>query len=89
MEVLKGGTARTRRAMGEEVVRFDYLVIATGGIPRKLNVDGKDLENIYVIRTLDDAKALNSGWLSVFAKRMHGLISPKYQRCAPSSVQTS
>ena len=34
---------------------YDYLVLAMGAKPRRLNVDGEDLENIFHIRHMEDA----------------------------------
>ncbi len=34
---------------------YDELLIATGGIPRKLNIPGNDLENVFTLRSFDDA----------------------------------
>ena len=40
---------------------FDTLVIATGGIPRRLPIPGADLENVYTLRGLPDAKKIDEG----------------------------
>ncbi len=43
------------RASGEELpIRFDKLVIATGGLPVKPPLPGIDLDHVFTIRTLDD-----------------------------------
>ena len=42
---LKNGTAMS----------YDALLLATGGIPRNLNVPGADLENVLTLRSPDDA----------------------------------
>jgi NADPH-dependent 2,4-dienoyl-CoA reductase/sulfur reductase-like enzyme/nitrite reductase/ring-hydroxylating ferredoxin subunit len=39
-------------------LKFDRLLMATGGRPRKLNVPGSDLKNIHVLRTFDDADSI-------------------------------
>ncbi len=39
------------------VYRFDKLLIATGGTPRRLDIPGGDLEGICYYRTLDDYQA--------------------------------
>ncbi len=38
-----------------ENLKYDKLLIATGGIPNQLNVKGSDLENIFYLRSFDDA----------------------------------
>ncbi|KAJ7333893.1 Apoptosis-inducing factor 3 [Desmophyllum pertusum] len=37
------------------VLNYDNVLIATGGKPRTLNVPGSDLENIFLLRSPDDA----------------------------------
>ena len=37
-------------------LRYDRLLIASGGLPRRLNVPGIDLDNIFTLRTLNDAE---------------------------------
>jgi 3-phenylpropionate/trans-cinnamate dioxygenase ferredoxin reductase subunit len=43
-----------------QVVRFRKLLLATGGIPRKLDIPGGDLEGIYYYRYLDQYQRLRS-----------------------------
>lgn len=40
--------------------RFEKLLLATGGVPRRLAVPGADLEGIYYYRTLDDYQRLRA-----------------------------
>jgi len=49
--------ARTREIMlaGGETLRYDSLLIATGGTPRTLDLPGSDLKNIFVLRSFDSA----------------------------------
>jgi len=42
----------------QERVHFDVLVLATGAAPNRAKVSGLDGENVYVLRTLQDADAL-------------------------------
>ena len=52
--------ARTRRitfAVGD-TMDCDSLLIATGGEPRRLNLPGSDLKNVFVLRSFDSADAI-------------------------------
>lgn len=52
---------RVRRMVGLEddsVVEYDHLVLATGARNRPLPVPGADLQNVYFLRTLDEAAVL-------------------------------
>lgn len=42
-----------------ESVSYDHLVLATGGQPTRLPLDGVNLGNIFVLRTIDDTKDIN------------------------------
>lgn len=46
-------------AADEEILNYDYLILAMGGKPRKLSVPGNELKNIFVLRTLEDAYAIS------------------------------
>ncbi len=41
-------------------IKYDKVLIATGSKPRRLNVPGADLENIFTLRSLDDADKIKS-----------------------------
>ena len=49
-----------------ERVPYETLILASGGTPRKLPIDGKDLGNIFTLRGVQDAKAIDSGKQSPF-----------------------
>ncbi|KAI8920504.1 hypothetical protein BC831DRAFT_479339 [Entophlyctis helioformis] len=51
---------------GEEI-NYNHLVLATGGDPRTLPIPGKDLNNIFVIRDVTHANAIDAGLSSVAA----------------------
>jgi 3-phenylpropionate/trans-cinnamate dioxygenase ferredoxin reductase subunit len=42
------------------ILRYSTLLLATGGRPRHLNVEGVDLPGVHVLRSLDDANAIRS-----------------------------
>ena len=42
----------------DTIISYDKLYIATGGQPRVLNIPGHDLENIFYLRTPDDANTI-------------------------------
>lgn len=44
---------------GGNTVTYDTLVLAPGSVPRRLPVPGADLHGVYLLRTLDDARAIN------------------------------
>jgi NADPH-dependent 2,4-dienoyl-CoA reductase/sulfur reductase-like enzyme/nitrite reductase/ring-hydroxylating ferredoxin subunit len=39
-------------------MKYDKLLVASGGEPKKLEVSGNDLENIFTLRSLDDANKI-------------------------------
>jgi len=41
-------------------IRYEKLLIATGGRPRRLSVPNSDMERIYYLRTLDDSKGIKA-----------------------------
>jgi 3-phenylpropionate/trans-cinnamate dioxygenase ferredoxin reductase subunit len=43
---------------GEEL-SYDKLLLATGSSPRRLDLDGSDLDGVHYLRTIDDSEALH------------------------------
>jgi len=43
-----------------ERVLYETLVLASGGTPRKLPVEGKELGNVFTLRGVDDAKKIDA-----------------------------
>lgn len=46
---------------GKDVVPYQKLILAPGGIPRRLPIEGVYLENVYTFRGIDDAKKVDAG----------------------------
>ena len=44
----------------EFTLEYDKLVIATGAVPKKLNVEGASLKNIHTVSNLEEAKNIKS-----------------------------
>ncbi|KAA1467335.1 flavo protein [Dentipellis sp. KUC8613] len=44
---------------GKDHITYDKLILATGGLPRRLPIDGADLANVYTLRTVGDAKLID------------------------------
>lgn len=45
----------------QQRVPYETLVLATGGVPRRLPIEGKDLSNVLTMRGVDDAKKIDAG----------------------------
>ncbi|MEJ2718053.1 MAG: FAD-dependent oxidoreductase [Deltaproteobacteria bacterium] len=43
---------------GGERLKYDKLLLATGAVPRTLDVPGADLKNVFTLRTYDDSAAI-------------------------------
>jgi len=48
-------TVRVVGERGEEEIHYDRLIIATGASPRIPEIEGRDLENVFALRYIDDA----------------------------------
>jgi NADPH-dependent 2,4-dienoyl-CoA reductase/sulfur reductase-like enzyme/nitrite reductase/ring-hydroxylating ferredoxin subunit len=67
IEVMQGVEALDVDSMLKEIslssgnkLKYDKLFIATGSRARKLDLPGKNLRNIFTLRSFDDAQAINS-----------------------------
>jgi NADPH-dependent 2,4-dienoyl-CoA reductase/sulfur reductase-like enzyme/nitrite reductase/ring-hydroxylating ferredoxin subunit len=49
---------KTIKTKQGETITYDKVLICTGGQPRQLDIPGKDLENVYTLRSLSDSSAL-------------------------------
>jgi 3-phenylpropionate/trans-cinnamate dioxygenase ferredoxin reductase subunit len=52
--------ARELLLEGEGRLGYDRLLLATGGMPRRLDVSGSELEGIHSLRTLADSEAIGA-----------------------------
>ena len=45
----------------KETLSYDALVLAPGGTPRRLPIEGADLGNIFLLRNAQNAKDIDNG----------------------------
>ncbi|HEX5883455.1 MAG TPA: FAD-dependent oxidoreductase [Pyrinomonadaceae bacterium] len=50
--------AKTITFEGGETMEYDALLVATGGMPVRLNVPGADLKNVHLLRSFADADSI-------------------------------
>lgn len=55
-------------------MKYDHLIVATGGDPRILPFPGKDLENIFVMRSVDDTLKLELALATIKDKKPNVVI---------------
>jgi len=53
-------SAQTVTTSAGDTVKYDYLVLSPGGKPRKIPIEGKDLEGVVTLRHVDDTKTITS-----------------------------
>lgn len=53
-------TITVKTADGEHTASYDKLLLSPGGYAPRLNIPGKDLENVYTFRGRDDAEAVKA-----------------------------
>jgi apoptosis-inducing factor 3 len=46
---------------GKETIPYDTLILASGGVPRRLPIEGADLDNVYTLRNVQDAQKIDAG----------------------------
>ena len=46
---------------GGETIEYDKLIIATGGQPKILPIEGAKSENVYTLRGVEDTKKIDAG----------------------------
>ncbi|KAL0487516.1 hypothetical protein AKO1_008636 [Acrasis kona] len=59
-EVVKSvdSNAKTVQTESGKSISYTSLILSTGGTPKKLPLDGFDLENIFVVRSISDTKQI-------------------------------
>ncbi|KIJ66647.1 hypothetical protein HYDPIDRAFT_85907 [Hydnomerulius pinastri MD-312] len=45
---------------GKEYIAYEKLILAMGGTPRRLPIEGADLENVYTFRGVEDSKRVDA-----------------------------
>jgi NADPH-dependent 2,4-dienoyl-CoA reductase/sulfur reductase-like enzyme len=45
---------------GSQTLKYDRLLISSGGVPRRLEVPGADLKNVFLLRNVNDCEAIIS-----------------------------
>ena len=51
---------------GKDSIPYEKLILAPGGTPRRLPVEGAQLENVFTFRGLEDSKKVDAGELPTF-----------------------
>lgn len=46
---------------GKETIPYDTLILSSGGIPRRLPIEGAYLETVYTLRNIQDTQKIDSG----------------------------
>ena len=55
---IKEVTYKSKNATVDEKVKYDKLIIATGGTPLMPPIPGKDLEGVFKVRTVEDGEEI-------------------------------
>ena len=45
---------------GKETISYENLILSPGGTPRRLPIEGADLENVYTFRGVEDAQKVDA-----------------------------
>ncbi len=46
---------------GKDALPYENLILAPGGTPRRLSIEGSQLENVFTFRGIEEAKKVVSG----------------------------
>lgn len=53
-------SAQTVTTSTGSTIKYDHLVLAPGAKPKKIPIEGSDLEGVLTLRTIGDTKAITS-----------------------------
>jgi len=53
-------SAKTVKTSDGSTVKYDHLVLAPGSKPKKIPIEGSDLQGVQTLRTVQDTKAITS-----------------------------
>lgn len=53
-------SAKTVTINGSETLKYNHVVLAPGGVPRAPPIEGANLGNVFMLRTVQDAKNIDS-----------------------------
>ena len=59
---------------GKDTLSYEKLVLATGGTPRRLPIEGANLENVYTFRGVPDSQKVDAGWFVLLLAVLQSLI---------------
>lgn len=60
----------------QERVPYESLILASGGLPRRLPIPGKDLANVLTLRGVEDAKKIDAG-ACIQVSLGHGVLNSR------------
>jgi hypothetical protein len=60
---------------GKEIIPYDTLILASGGVPRRLPIEGANLENVCTLRNVQDAQKIDTGKKIIPASAADGLTN--------------
>lgn len=46
---------------GKDYLPYEYLILASGSVPRRLPIEGTNLSNVYTFRGVIDAARVDAG----------------------------
>lgn len=62
---------------GKEDIPYETLILASGGLPRRLPIDGVNLDNVFTLRHVQDAQKIDAGACTVVTEMTNVLLTSK------------